>query len=280
MGVKDRYETFHHVEHTTDAIEAAVYQSNRYITDRFLPDKAIDWWTKPVRGPSCARPATASSSARSIAASASPSSRWRTRSREKLREGAVLSRAGSPGAREPPVRSREVRRQVERRSIVGKAEIDEVVSKWTGVPLTSINQDEGDKLLNMEDALHRRVIRRRSDLRARPGHPPLACRPQVAEPARRELCVPRPTGAERRSWPARSPTSLRQRPRAHPLRHVHGEALGFKLIGSPPGYVGHEEGGQLTEKVKRNPYSVVLLDEIEKHTDLFNILLQVFEDGH
>ena len=172
-----------------------------------------------------------------------------------------------------------------RRVVVGKSEIDEVVSKWTGVPLTSINQDEGDKLLRMEAELHRRVISQEKAISA------------VSRAIRRSragLKNPnRPVG----SFMFLGPTGVGKTELARALaQFLFGSEAALirfdmseymekhsvsKLIGSPPGYVGHEEGGQLTEKVKRNPYSVVLLDEIEKaHPDIFNILLQVFEDGH
>jgi ATP-dependent Clp protease ATP-binding subunit ClpC len=172
-----------------------------------------------------------------------------------------------------------------RRVIVGKAEIDEVVSKWTGVPLTSINQDEGDKLLRMEEELHKRVISQETAISALS---------RAIRRSRAGLKNPnRPVG----SFVFLGPTGVGKTELARALAHfLFGSDHALirfdmseymekhsvsKLIGSPPGYVGHEEGGQLTEKVKRNPYSVVLLDEIEKaHPDLFNILLQVFEDGH
>jgi ATP-dependent Clp protease ATP-binding subunit ClpC len=172
-----------------------------------------------------------------------------------------------------------------RKVIVGKAEIDEVVSKWTGVPMASINQDEGDKLLRMETELHRRVISQEKAISA------------ISRAIRRSragLKNPnRPVG----SFVFLGPTGVGKTELARALANFlfgsDHSLIRFdmseymekhsvsKLIGSPPGYVGHEEGGQLTEKVKRNPYSVVLLDEIEKaHPDIFNILLQVFEDGH
>ena len=172
-----------------------------------------------------------------------------------------------------------------RKVVVGKHEIDEVVSKWTGVPIASINQDEGDKLLRMEQELHRRVISQEKAISA------------ISRAIRRSragLKNPnRPVG----SFVFLGPTGVGKTELARALANfLFGSDHALirfdmseymekhsvsKLIGSPPGYVGHEEGGQLTEKVKRNPYSVVLLDEIEKaHPDIFNILLQVFEDGH
>jgi ATP-dependent Clp protease ATP-binding subunit ClpC len=172
-----------------------------------------------------------------------------------------------------------------RRVTVGKQDIDEVVSKWTGVPLASINQDEGDKLLRMEQELHRRVI---SQDRA------ISAVSRAIRRSRAGLKNPnRPVG----SFVFLGPTGVGKTELARALANFlfgsDNALIRFdmseymekhsvsKLIGSPPGYVGHEEGGQLTEKVRRNPYSVVLLDEIEKaHPDIFNILLQVFEDGH
>src|ERR671919_793078 len=227
MGVKDRYEQFHHVEYTREAIEAAVYQSSRYITDRFLPDKAIDLVDEAG-------------------------------ARAKLKEAGYSEEFG---------------------------DINKVVSKWTGVPIASINQDEGDKLLRMEADLHKRVISQEKAISA------------ISRAIRRSragLKNPnRPVG----SFIFLGPTGVGKTELARGLANflfgIDNALLRFdmseymekhsvsKLIGSPPGYVGHEEGGQLTEKVRRNPYSVVLLDEIEKaHPDIFNILLQVFEDGH
>jgi len=172
-----------------------------------------------------------------------------------------------------------------RKIVVGKQEIDEVVSKWTGVPIASINQDEGDKLLRMESDLHKRVISQEKAI---------AAISRAIRRARAGLKNPnRPVG----SFVFLGPTGVGKTELARALANfLFGSDHALirfdmseymekhsvsKLIGSPPGYVGHEEGGQLTEKVKRNPYSVVLLDEIEKaHPDIFNILLQVFEDGH
>jgi ATP-dependent Clp protease ATP-binding subunit ClpC len=168
---------------------------------------------------------------------------------------------------------------------IGRAEIDEVVSKWTGVPLTSVNEDEGDKLLRMEEELHRRVVSQEKAISALS---------RAIRRSRAGLKNPqRPVG----SFIFLGPTGVGKTELARALANfLFGSDHALirfdmseymekhsvsKLIGSPPGYVGHEEGGQLTEKIKRNPYSVVLLDEIEKaHPDLFNILLQVFEDGH
>ena len=287
MGVKDRYEQFHHVEYTREAIEAAVYQSSRYITDRFLPDKAIDLVDE--------------AGARAKLKEAGYSEEFGEINKSIRVAVEQMGRAESEKDFEKVQRLREqeqqhrdtlaeIREKFEvkshtRRVVVGKAEIDEVVSKWTGVPISSINQDEGDKLLRMETDLHRRVVSQEKAISA------------ISRAIRRSragLKNPnRPVG----SFIFLGPTGVGKTELARALANFlfgsDNALIRFdmseymekhsvsKLIGSPPGYVGHEEGGQLTEKVKRNPYSVVLLDEIEKaHPDIFNILLQVFEDGH
>src|SRR5690348_8650537 len=287
VGVKDRYENFHHVEYTREAIEAAVYQSNRYITDRFLPDKAIDL-VDEAGARAKLREAGYSEEFgeinRSIRVSVEQiESAVSQKDFDKVqyyRDQEVTARENLQFVREKfDVKSSA------RKVIVGKQEIDEVVSKWTGVPMTSINQDEGDKLLRMEAELHRRVISQDKAISA------------ISRAIRRSragLKNPnRPVG----SFVFLGPTGVGKTELARALANfLFGSDHALirfdmseymekhsvsKLIGSPPGYVGHEEGGQLTEKVKRNPYSVVLLDEIEKaHPDIFNILLQVFEDGH
>ncbi|HXG54805.1 MAG TPA: ATP-dependent Clp protease ATP-binding subunit [Vicinamibacterales bacterium] len=286
-GVKEKYESFHHVEYTAEAIEAAVYQSSRYITDRFLPDKAIDLIDE--------------AGARAKLKEAGYSEEFgeinkSIRVAVEQMESAVSEKNFEKAQffREQEVQAREnlqfVREKFDvkantRRVVVDKAEIDDVVSKWTGVPLTSINQDEGNKLLRMEEELHRRVVSQEKAISALS---------RAIRRSRAGLKNPnRPVG----SFVFLGPTGVGKTELARAIANFlfgsDHSLIRFdmseymekhsvsKLIGSPPGYVGHEEGGQLTEKVKRNPYSVVLLDEIEKaHPDLFNILLQVFEDGH
>ncbi|HWB16586.1 MAG TPA: ATP-dependent Clp protease ATP-binding subunit, partial [Vicinamibacterales bacterium] len=285
MGIKDRYESFHHVEYTPEAIEAAVYQSSRYITDRFLPDKAIDLIDEAG--------ARAKLREAEMTAEMGELSRIVRTSVDEL-EGSF---AAPPAEKTMLFRDQDAARDVqvvrERRDVkatgsrvsIGRAEIDEVVSKWTGVPLTSVNEDEGHKLLRMEEELHRRVISQEKAISALS---------RAIRRSRAGLKNPqRPVG----SFIFLGPTGVGKTELARALANfLFGSDHALirfdmseymekhsvsKLIGSPPGYVGHEEGGQLTEKIKRNPYSVVLLDEIEKaHPDLFNILLQVFEDGH
>src|SRR6187551_3229075 len=266
LGVKDRYEQFHHVEYTRKAIDLVDEAGARAkLREAAFTDEFGEVNNKNIR----------------VAV-------------EEM-EHAVNRKDVDPGRffREQDLSAREnlqfVRdrdtKTTQRRIVVGRADIDEVVSKWTGVPITSINQDEGDKLLRMESDLHKRVISQEKAISA------------VSRAIRRSRAglknPSRPVG----SFIFLGPTGVGKTELARALANFlfgsDHSLIRFdmseymekhsvsKLIGSPPGYVGHEEGGQLTEKVKRNPYSVVLLDEIEKaHPDVFNILLQVFEDGH
>ena len=287
LGVKERYESFHHVQYTQEALEAAVYQSNRYITDRFLPDKAIDILDEAGAR---AKLHHAGRSEKFFEINESirvAVEQMENAAAQKNYEKAQFFREQEVIAREnlQLVRQKFDVKSNTRQIVVEKQQIDEVVSKWTGVPLTSINQDESDRLLQMEEELHRRVV---SQGRA------ISALARAIRRSRAGLKAPnRPVG----SFVFLGPTGVGKTELARALANflfgADSALIRFdmseymekhsvsKLIGSPPGYVGYEEGGQLTEKVKRSPYSVVLLDEIEKaHPDLFNILLQVFEDGH
>ncbi len=286
-GIKEKYESFHHVDYTDEAIEAAVYQSNRYITDRFLPDKAIDLIDEAGARAKLKEAGYSEEFGEINKSIRVAVEQMESAVSEKNFEKAQFYREQEVQARENLqfVREKFDVKSNTRRVVVGKGEIDEVVSKWTGVPLTSINQDEGNKLLRMEEELHKRVI---SQERA------ISALSRAIRRSRAGLKNPnRPVG----SFIFLGPTGVGKTELARAIANfLFGSDHALirfdmseymekhsvsKLIGSPPGYVGHEEGGQLTEKVKRNPYSVVLLDEIEKaHPDLFNILLQVFEDGH
>src|SRR5437867_1025116 len=237
FGIKDRYEKFHAVTYTDDAINFAVSHSNRYIPDRFLFEKARFY---------------------------SDEERKERENLRALREKYHLDESST--------------------GVVGREDIEDVVSRWTGVPITSIKEEESQKLLRIEEELHRRVISQDKAITA------LA---RAIRRSRAGLKSPnRPIG----SFLFLSPTGVGKTEVARTLAQfmfgtekslVRFDMSEFmekhsisKLIGSPPGYVGYEEGGQLTERVKRNPYSIILLDEIEKaHPDVFNILLQVFEDG-
>jgi len=279
-GLKERYEKFHHVLYRDDALEAAVYQSSRYIPDRFLPDKAIDLLDEagsrvklretavPEQTPEFSR------KIRLVVDRSAPEARSgffrdpetaRTESVPVMREQWDL---GGPGPYE-----------------VAKPDIDEVVSKWTGIPITALEEEESEKLLRMEEELHTRIVSQEGAISA-VARAIRRTRAGLKSPHRPvgSFLFLGPTGVGKtevaRSLAAFLFGSERSLVRFDMSEYLEKHSVS-KLIGSPPGYVGHEEGGQLTERVKRNAYSVILLDEIEKaHPDVFNILLQVFEDGH
>jgi ATP-dependent Clp protease ATP-binding subunit ClpC len=279
-GIKDRYEKFHHVSYRDEALEAAVYQSSRYITDRFLPDKAIDLLDE----------AGSRVKLRDAAA--------HEETPEFSRKIRVVVDRSDPGAGSTFFRDEEVAQRENLQIVrehwdmggagahdVTKADIDDVVSKWTGIPITAVKEEESAKLLRMEEELHRRIVSQENAISA-VARAIRRTRAGLKNPHRPvgSFMFLGPTGVGKtevaRSLAAFLFGSERALIRFDMSEYMEKHSVS-KLIGSPPGYVGHEEGGQLTERVKRNPYSVVLLDEIEKaHPDVFNVLLQVFEDGH
>src|SRR5947199_352004 len=261
-GVRERYESFHQVRYSEGALEAAVLQSSRYIPDRFLPDKAID-----VIDEAGARvKLRVRDEQGNLDALAVSWSEW---------ERATYGRAQMPIIDdEEPVVLAEVTR----------ADVEEVIARWTGIPITSLKEGDAKKLLRIENELHKRVVSQR---------PAISALARAIRRSRAGLKNPhRPVG----SFLFLGPTGVGKTEVARSLAEflfgsqrsmIRFDMSEFmekhsvsKLIGSPPGYVGHEEGGQLTERIKRSPYSVLLFDEIEKaHPDIFNVLLQVFEDG-
>ncbi|WP_221569216.1 ATP-dependent protease ATP-binding subunit ClpC [Alkalihalobacillus sp. TS-13] len=285
-GLRDRYEAHHRVTITDDAIDAAVKLSDRYISDRFLPDKAIDLIDE------------AASKVRLRSYTAPPNLKeleQRLESVRKEKDAAVQSQEFEKAAslRDSEQKLREElestkntwkEKQGQENTEVTPEDIALVVSNWTGVPVSKLKQEETERLLNMEDILHNRVIGQEEAVKAIS---------KAIRRARAGLKDPkRPIG----SFIFLGPTGVGKTELARALAEaLFGDEdatiridmseymekhTTSRLVGSPPGYVGHEEGGQLTEKVRRNPYSVILLDEIEKaHPEVFNILLQVLEDG-
>ncbi len=284
-GIRDRYESYHNVRYTDEAIRAAVYQSSRYLTERFQPDKAID-----VIDEAGAR---VKLRAQRESGYVPPPPRWqqpvdrRSEAREtrdygyrgdyRDRDRIYSSSRRPPQYYEPPDFENVV-------AVVEKDDVEDVIARWTGIPVVALREEETAKLLRIEAELHKRIISQESAISA------LA---RAIRRSRAGLKNPnRPVG----SFLFLGPTGVGKTEVARSLADflfgseramIRFDMSEFmekhsisKLIGSPPGYVGHQDGGQLTERIRRNPYSVLLLDEVEKaHPDVFNILLQVFEDG-
>jgi ATP-dependent Clp protease ATP-binding subunit ClpC len=258
-GVRERYESFHQVRYTDEALQAAVYQSHRYIPDRFLPDKAID-----------------------VIDEAGARVKLRVRREQgSLADWNEINEWSRSYGDNPNLRANQDALVC---AEVTRDDVEDVIARWTGIPVTSLKEEETQRLLRIEIELHKRVVSQR---------PAISALARAIRRSRAGLKNPlRPVG----SFLFLGPTGVGKTEVARSLAQflfsseralIRFDMSEFmekhsvsKLIGSPPGYVGHEEGGQLTERIKRSPYSVLLFDEIEKaHPDLFNILLQVFEDG-
>ncbi|MFZ3105898.1 MAG: ATP-dependent Clp protease ATP-binding subunit [Candidatus Hydromicrobium sp.] len=286
-GLKDRYESFHGLKITEDAIVSAAKLSHRYISDRFLPDKAIDLIDE------------AAARARVRTLTTPPDLKELEANIEKIASEKKKAIGSQDFEKAAQMRDKEKqlikeKREIEEiksrtkkadKEVVGENEITEILSSWTGVPVYKLTSSESSKLLGMEDELHRRVIGQDEAIKT------------VSKAIRRSrsgLKDPkRPIG----SFMFLGPSGVGKTELAKTIAEflfdkeealIHIDMSEYmekhsvsKLIGSPPGYVGYDEGGQLTEMVRRKPYSVILLDEIEKaHPDVFNILLQIFEEGH
>src|SRR6202453_3860917 len=285
-GLRHKYEEHHKAEFTDDAVTAAVKLSDRYITDRFLPDKAIDVLDE------------AGSRARTGTMTRPPESKTLEGEIEEIKtqkeraiknqdfEGAASMRDKEKQAKEKLenlLRDWRTHRE-EKRVVVGEEEILHVVSKWTGVPLKRMGQDEAARLLNVENEMEKTVIGQREAVTA-------ICK--ALRRSRADFKDPkRPIGTFLLLGPTGVGKTLLAKTLAEQmfgdnksLIHLDMSEYGerhnvSRLFGAPPGYVGFEEGGQLTEKVRRNPYSVVLFDEVEKaHPEIWNALLQILEEG-
>ena len=285
QGVRERYEKFHAVSYTDEALRYAVYLSNRYIPDRFLPDKAID-----LIDEAGARVKLRQAMVPEDVAEVQKRVKFITHRMESAIANHEFEKARfySEEERKEKENLRGLRERYKLEEgttgIVSRDDIEEVVARWTGVTVTSIKEDEQQKLLRIEQELHKRVIsqdkaigalarairRSRAGLKA-PGRP-VGC-----------FFFLGPTGVGKTEVARRLAEFLfgteKSLVRFDMSEYMEKHSVS-KLIGAPPGYIGYEEGGQLTERVRRTPYSVILLDEIEKaHPDVYNILLQVFEDG-
>ncbi|RPI26633.1 MAG: ATP-dependent Clp protease ATP-binding subunit [Acidobacteria bacterium] len=284
-GIKDRYEGFHQVEYTDDAIQSAVFESSRYIPDRFLPDKAID-----VLDEAGARVKLNNTTMPDEVVDIQKRIKVIVRQMDHAISTKEFDRAIK--LKDQELQEREALQEIKERwkvknrvpPRVGKHEVEQVISRWTGIPVTALQEEETQKLLRMEEELHRRVISQEKAISAL-SRAIRRSRAGMKNPNRPvgSFLFLGPTGVGKTEL-AKALSSFLFGSEKSLIRFDMSEYMEkhsvSKLIGSPPGYIGHEEGGQLTEKIKRNPYSVVLLDEIEKaHFDIFNILLQVFEDG-
>jgi ATP-dependent Clp protease ATP-binding subunit ClpC len=285
-GLRDRYEQHHKVQITDEALRAAGELASRYISDRFLPDKAIDLIDE------------AASRMRIKSMTSPPANRElegevesTRREKEAAIEAQEFEKAASLRDKERKLTNK--KRELEQawesgesgeRPSIGEEEIADIVSMWTGIPVFKLTEAETQKLMRMEDELHKRVIGQ---------HPAIEVISKAIRRSRAGLKDPkRPTG----SFIFLGPSGVGKTELARTLaeflfgdddaliridmsEYMEKHAVS-RLVGSPPGYIGYDEGGQLTEAVRRKPYSVLLLDEIEKaHPDVFNILLQILEDG-
>ncbi len=284
-GVRERYEKFHAVSYTDEAIRYSVYLSSRYIPDRFLPDKAID-----LIDEAGARVKLRQAMLPDEVAEVQKRVKFITHRMETAIANHEFEKARfySEEERKEKENLRVVREKLKlddtNTGIVTREDIEDVVARWTGIAVNSIKEDEQQKLLRIEIELHKRVISQDKSITAL-ARAIRRSRAGLKAPGRPVGCFLflGPTGVGKTEVARRLAEfmfgSEKSLIRFDMSEYMEKHSVS-KLIGAPPGYVGYEEGGQLTERVRRTPYSVILLDEVEKaHPDVYNILLQVFEDG-
>ncbi len=284
-GLRDRYEAFHKVQITDDALAAAVHLSSRYIADRFLPDKAIDVMDE------------AASKVRMAVFTATPDvkaledellrvqkEKEAAITAQEFEQAAVLRDKEKELEANIASKQEDSHKESESKLVVTESEIAAVVSEWSGIPVSRVAEEESERLLKLEEELHQRVIGQdeavvavsKAVRRARAG---------LKDPKRPigSFLFLGPTGVGKTELARSLASNLfgdeNAMIRIDMSEYMEKHAVS-RLVGAPPGYVGYDEGGQLTEAVRRRPYSVVLFDEVEKaHPDFFNILLQVLDDG-
>ncbi len=286
-GIKDKYEAHHNVVITEEAIEAAVRLSDRYITDRFLPDKAIDLIDEAASrarlnayiGPEEFR--EGEEKLARLKSDREKAAKWNDASRAARLDEQIAALT----ARNQQRREEWNRQRLATHLAIGREEVAEIVSGWTGVPVAKLTEAESEKLMHLEEELHRRIVGQDEAVTA------------VAKAIRRARAGLKDAGRPIGSFIFVGPTGVGKTDLSKALAEsMFGDEKMLvridmseymekssvsKLIGAPPGYVGYDDaGGQLTERIRRNPYSVVLFDEIEKaHPDVFNLLLQLLDDG-
>ena len=286
-GLKSRYEAHHKVTIEKEAVEAAVQLSSRYVNGRFLPDKAID-----VLDEACSKVSLKGFKIPETIFQMDDMIQRLTKEKEdaikagSMEEAAVLHQEQKAAEKKLEQTKKRLQKRNDQKSLtVGEDDIAEVVSAWTKIPVQKLEESEGARLQKLEQTLHKRVIGQEEAVSA------------VARAVRRGRVGLKDPGRPIGSFLFLGPTGVGKTELSKALAEaLFGNEESIirvdmseymekhsvsKMIGSPPGYVGHDDGGQLSEQVRRNPYSVVLFDEIEKaHPDVFNILLQVLDDGH
>lgn len=286
-GIAHKYEEHHQVTITQEAIEAAVQLSERYINDRNLPDKAIDLMDEAAAAVRLKTMSTPDNLKEMLGQITDMDREFEERIRENDMDQARQVRAQQEKLirKYERLKERSRKKQMEDSYTIGESEIAEVVASWTKIPVKKLTEKESERLMKLEDVLHKRVIGQEAAVTA------------VSRAIRRGRVGLQDPGRPIGSFLFLGPTGVGKTELSKALaeamfgtehalirvdmsEYMEGHSVS-KMIGSPPGYVGFEEGGQLSEKIRKNPYSVVLFDEIEKaHPDVFNVLLQVLDDGH